>query len=69
MACSYLRAKNVELSVMDEEHLIRVPGKLFCRIFSPLLKGEVWRRRMNKELDNFIGKNDRVRFIKSQRIG
>jgi len=56
------------LTVAEENALRRFERKVLRKIYGPAVDKGVWRIRYNNELCKFMGGEDRVRYIKSQRI-
>ena len=56
------------LTVAEENALRRFERKVLWKVYGPVMDNGVWRIKYNSELYKFMGGEDRVRFIKAQRI-
>jgi hypothetical protein len=56
------------MSVADENDLHVFERKVVRRIYSPVRERERWRIRSNRELEEILGGEDVVKFVKSRRL-
>jgi hypothetical protein len=56
------------MSAADENALRVFERKVLRRIYGPVRKGERWRIRSNRELEEILKSEDTVRFVKSWRL-
>jgi hypothetical protein len=56
------------MSAADENDLCVFERKAVRRIYGPVREGERWRIRSNRELEEILGGEDTVKFMKSRRL-
>jgi hypothetical protein len=61
-------AETWTMSAADENDLRVFERKAVRRIYGPVREGEWWRIRSNRELEEILGGEDSVKFVKSRRL-